>query len=432
MALDAAPTAPAAGEQTVAPVESVETAKPAAAAPETKAAEAQAADASQDSLRAEQMALAKKLLSDEPEAPATDAEAPAEGETDEAKAAAAEKKLVQKKDEKGRFTSEKVEAEVKAEADVDGAAPEAATEPKIPPPSQHYDKQLWAKLPKEAQTFLSDRERNIQSFASDIGRRLKSAMDYSRPYAELEENYAPLLQRLGTDMKGAVNNVLAFQQRWEADAIGETANLIKGYAEGARIDPRIAAVSVLSRLGIDLTQLALDAPNPLSAPDPEVAKLRSERDAHAAAIARREREEQYQREAQTQQQETEFRNHVTQYAADKPYWSLIEKDVSAHMPAIWQQYPDADPRAVLQEAHDRAVWSNPQTRSILIKAQADAEAKAAQSAAEAKRAEDARKRATSAKRIAVLNSSGTDQLPPGVEPDLRTAQRKLLASMGIQ
>jgi hypothetical protein len=172
-------------------------------------------------------------------------------------------------------------------------------------------------------------------------------------------------------------------------------------------------------------------------PPKSAATLRQERDALAIAVKRREQEEQFQKESHQQQVLQQNTDYLNQFAADKPYWQLIEADVARHMPVIWEEYPNADPRAVLQEAHDRAVWSNPRTRSILQKAQADAESNATREAAakkaeaDAKKAEDAKKRAASAKRISALNASGTDQAPPDMEPDLRTAQRRLLAEMGI-
>ena len=125
------------------------------------------------------------------------------------------------------------------------------------------------------------------------------------------------------------------------------------------------------------------------------------------------------REAQEYQaRQSEYEGVVSVFGADKPDFSSLVDDIEINISQIKRSKPGLSPKEILQEAYDRARWSNPATRQQLI---AEQSAKS-----EAARLEEAKKAAANAKRAASINVNGSvpGRNQASMDDDLRSIWRR--------
>lgn len=228
-------------------------------------------------------------------------------------------------------------------------------------------KEKWTQLSPDLQKYIADRESQAQSRLSELGRAVK-ATETVRPYLE---PLTRLAAQRGIDPGEGLRRLLAAD---EALARNPAAAL-KWLADSYRVD--------LSQFGRPADQQMASESAPNGALIQEIMMLKQQLAETTNRISAREMTE-------LQSRERSLTELVDDFAKDKDYWSDIEDDMLAQIHAIKAVSPDKDPKAILEEAHNRAVKLNETVAQKLTKAQRDKEA-AAKAAADKKRAEEAKR-----------------------------------------
>ena len=239
----------------------------------------------------------------------------------------------------------------------------------------------WSSLPPDRQDFLAKRETEATRKISELGR----AAEVSRSFQPYMEPLNAIAQQVGAPVPEVIKNFIA------AD-------------EFLRRDPHGAIQWLAQTYGANLSQFG-QAPQGDQAPESEHVRaltqqidyLKRSNAEIASRISARERREV---EAQTQS----LASLVDEFSKGKEsYWGDIEGEVVAQIRAIRDREPNADPKEVLQKAHDRAVKLNDEVSNRLTEAKRKEEA--------AKKAADDRRKADEAKRLASLNTKTSKAAP---------------------
>ncbi len=271
--------------------------------------------------------------------------------------------------------------------------PVEAAKPSIPRPvslSSDVD-QLWSELPPAAQELWAKRESDANKKITELSTTVK-AIDPIRQHLEP-------LQRAAAQ-KGLTADV-ALQRPIAAE-------------EALTRDPAGAIKWLADSYGLSLSQFAqppLDGSSPehaqINALVQEINGLKRQLGETSNRITSREQQE-------FQAREQTLAETVTKFSDGKDYWPEVENEILAQIHAIRMVDParvQADPVAVLKEAHDRAVKLTP---AVSEKLQAAAKAEA-----ETKAKAEAKTKADQAKRHASLNvKSNTGTSPKSNGKDM--------------
>lgn len=380
-------------------------------------------------------------LKDTSEAGSDDAE-------EETEKAASERR----RNEKGQFAPDPTKEakadteETSAEADDEEAEDqEDVVQPVLPaPPTWNAEaRELWTKLPPEAQEYIHQRERQVQTGMSRIGQQIA---EY-RPFSEVMQRHAATLQRYQSHPAEVMDGWLSFANDMESNperaiaALAQTTGVdLRGMAIGD--DPRRTVLDIARSAGIDLVDLALEyAGQPQQqqqVQDPRVAHLERQIEELSngyRTIAQQQAERQRQdaqvaaRRAAYEQQVHEQQVETMSVAIER--FAASHSDLDAHLdamqhllPAIRQQNPGVSNEKILQEAYDAARWADPTTRNALIEQEAKRRA--------ASQAKQAKEHATKARKAGAINVTGSDSSQSASMPaDLQEAQKAFLRQMGL-
>lgn len=355
-------------------------------------------------------------------APATEAPAPApeaksEPQSEGDKAAAAEaaldddlRKVFRKanpdRDESGKFApkdgkpASPLDGKAEGQPAVD-AKPAEPAKPSVPPPQSWTAeaKAQWAKLPPEAQAYVSQREADAHKAISQLGQTVKSF----EPLARIITPHADRIASVGDTPAAYIEKMFAADQYLSRDPV----NAIKWLADSYKVD--LNALADPFALPADPQSQQLNAQ--LSAAFQEIDQLKRMLNDTRQVVHGRETQEQMARQSQVE-------STIESFAADKPDFDSLETEILTLIPAVKKSKPDLSHKDVLQEAYDRARWANPATRQKLIDQQ--------RTEAEAKRLDAAKSAAANAKRSAAINVNGSAPVRglPALEDDLRSIWRR--------
>jgi hypothetical protein len=223
--------------------------------------------------------------------------------------------------------------------------------------------QYWEKMPKEAQQYYNERERQM--------------LDGMQEFRKIQSVIAPFEPQLSQ------RGITAYD--WIRGLANAEVMLTSGTAEQRR-----AAYDKLGK------QLGLSAPPAEQAQVDPVIKQLQERQEEIEGWLKN------QQAAIFNEVRTKAKNQVDAFAADKahPYFDEVAGEVYALL--------HSDPEMSLQDAYDRAVWANPVTRA---KEQA-----AALTAHEAKLKESARLNSLPKKKATSVNVRSADVARTPTEP----------------
>jgi hypothetical protein len=248
-----------------------------------------------------------------------------------------------------------------------------------PPKSWSAEKKaLWASVSPEAQEYIAQREAESQKGHSQLGEKASRADKYESVISRYKHV-------LDSAPEQEIESLLATKAAFRQDARGTFERLAQ-------------------QLGIDLSQYAKQPSEGAPAETDQIRSLMQE-----VQGLKRQLGETHQRLTAREQQEMQSREQslaslVDEFKSGKDYWGEIENQVLAQIHALKIENPNADPKTLLQEAHDRAVKLNDEVSNRLTKAKRDKEA--ADKAAEDKR------KADQAKRLASLNTKSTTGQTP--------------------
>lgn len=248
---------------------------------------------------------------------------------------------------------------------------EPAPQPLSPPERWSAEwKAKFTALPREAQQVLLDRE---GEYDKGFTQKSQESADLRRKLEPLDEVITPYRQAWamqGMTEAQAIRQLLAYSDFANRDPVG----FIRQIAQANRVD------------------LATLVEQPSQVLPPEIAPLVTE-------IQSLKQQLQNQQQASQQQQQQAALAAIEAFKKDKPHFDECEADIEAEIPVIRRMKPYASHLEVLQEAYDRATWTNPAVRQRLLDSQrAEAEAKAKE--AEVKKAQEAAQAAKAAKKAA--------------------------------
>lgn len=330
----------------------------------------------------------------EPAAPAAEAAAPEVSVDDELAKVWA--KNNPSRDESGRFAAKAPEAPAEAAvepAKAEEAAPEAErpaepAKPAVEPPRawSAEQREIWGKMPAEAQHLVAQRESELHEIKSTVGR--------------MEAEYRPLREMLSHPFVQAAS---------AGDAPGYVRSLLEA-AYAYETNPAHVIKTLAQQAGVDLGTLY----DPLEAPP----------NAEAARLARQNALLQGQMEAQQRQraaQEQAARGQTVHSAIDAflsqhPDANEFVADIAAEVRALQIDHPNKPHAELLKEAYERAAWANPQVREKRL-----AEVRKAE---ESKRIAAAKEAAAKARTAASVNVQGSANRATG-EVDMESMLRQI-------
>ena len=244
-------------------------------------------------------------------------------------------------------------------------ASEVAAETPIDAPVHWSDehKETFKGLPRQAQQFVLDRHRSMES---DYTRKTTELSERSKQYDryasfdKLFEPYRPRLQAMGLDESGAIQRLLNAQSMLERDPKSALAQLAKQYGvEFGEAGSNQFADPDLQRVSQELAQLKM-------------------------SIAQREQAEQQTRQGQLLGEIEAFKSSKDETGNPKyPHFDKLR-------PAIAGLLHAGDAKD-LADAYDRAAWAHPEVRTEILERQRKTEAEATAKAA-AEKARDAQGR----------------------------------------
>jgi hypothetical protein len=264
------------------------------------------------------------------------------------------------RDEKGRFArgSEKPAQKVSDQATSVGAnEPELKTPAIEVPRSWSAEKrELWSKLPPEAQEYIAQRDREV---TQALSRRTSQQPEHAGSFEKDLERYSDVFvgvdphtgQKQQIPLKEGVAALCEAQRRLTTNFPGAVKEMAR--ANGYHVELR------------PLT--ADEAAQPVATPDPLIQKLWREQEELKRQFAERD-----------QQAKASYLNsHIDAFAKETDSQGQLShpffNDVRTHMGRIVdyleQNEPGLSEREYLKRAYDEAVWANPSTRQKLLEHQ---------------------------------------------------------------
>jgi len=244
-----------------------------------------------------------------------------------------------------------------------------------PPQSWSADmKPKWESLPPDIREYVAKRESEAQKRISELGQ----AESATRPIRELYEHFRPVYESKGLSADQATALLFQAQAKLDRDPVNAIAEIAHAY-------------------GIDLQQVYGGQPQQGQQSQPQGEQVDYIR-ALEQKIANLERGlgHTYQtvqaREAAAQQQHTaSLAKLVEEFSKDKADFADVEEEVAAEIEVLKRRNPDLEPRQMLEQAYERALWSNPERRTRLIaqQSQKQQEAEEQRRRAEAEKAKKA-------------------------------------------
>lgn len=333
----------------------------------------------------------------EPKPAAVEAEAEVTGETPEPKE-------TRERGADGKFAKkiegEEVAAKPEGEAEV---KPEDKKPEGIEPPVnwKAADKELFKKLPPDAQKIVIDRQKEMDA---DYTRKTQAIAAFKSRYDPVDKIFEP--HREVMKQKGFTEaSLVAAWSNVEQRLVKEPIEVIAGLVNGYKVDP----AKLAARLGIKSAPAAEgeEAPAPVIQLPPDVQAKLARLDQIEQQVSGLTNQERIRKEQATAAGEARVMNEIEQFKSAKddkgnlshPHFEEVEAQMS-HLALAAKQAGQSLPP--LKELYETAVWANPSTREKLRTADTQQ--------AEQKRKDEARAKAAAAKKA---SSSVTGAPGPG-------------------
>ena len=302
------------------------------------------------------------------------------------------------RDEGGKFKSTNPEAPAAetqsaatGETKSEGQTPEAgkveqASKPAIDPPASwsRDSRELWSKLPPEAQEIVAKRESEAHAQISRLGQTARAA----EPLLNVIEQNRELFSRRNVQPEQGVAALLNAQRKLDENPVAAIGWLAQQY-------------------GVDLSMFA-NADGSQSAQSPQVAMLQAEIASMRQQLAETSSTvRQTQAQAEAEKQAAELANNQSAVDAFLKGKNLTDGDHSelAVLIASERQFnPGKNAEQLLQDAWETFQARSPERRQKMFEQQI--------SEAQAKRDEEAKKKATEAKKLASINVRSTPASSP--------------------
>lgn len=258
------------------------------------------------------------------------------------------------RDERGRFASSSSQT-----TQVSDQAPQVeaseASKPIAPPYSWSAEnKELFSKLPREMQDYLSKREQERESF---VGRKAQEVSAVREKYAPVERivtQYGDTFKRANIDPYQGIESLVLAQQYLDKDPVGALRLMAQSY-------------------GLDLSQLANGTEQTETAQPqayPQMHYLTNELDNIRGKLAAIEQEKMAQHQRAAVSEVESFANEMDSSGKlVRPFMADVHEQMMDEVRLIRSRQPELPARQILQQAYETSCWKNPHVRGRLIEQQ---------------------------------------------------------------
>lgn len=256
------------------------------------------------------------------------------------------------RDERGRFASS-------SQNQVSDQAPQVeaseAAKPIAPPYSWSADnKELFGKLPREMQEYLSKREQERESFVGRKAQEVSAVRERYAPVERIVTQYSDTFKRVNMDPYQGLESLVLAQQYLDQDPVGALRLMAQSY-------------------GLDLSQLANGAESTQPAQSqayPQMHYLTNELETIRGKLAAFENEKMAQQQRAAVSEVETFANEMDSGGKlIRPFMADVHDQMMDEIRLIRSRNPELPARQILQQAYETSCWKNPNVRGRLIEQQ---------------------------------------------------------------
>ena len=257
------------------------------------------------------------------------------------------------RDERGRFTSSSSQPQVSDQAPQMEAS--EAVKPIAPPYSWSADnKELFSKLPREMQEYLSKREQERESFVGRKAQEVSAVKERFAPVERIVTQYGDTFKKANIDPYQGLESLVLAQQYLDQDPVGALRLMAQSY-------------------GLDLSQLANGADNTQPAQQqayPQMHYLTNELENIRGKLAAIEQEKIAQHQRAAISEVESFANEMDSSGKLlRPFMGDVHEQMMDEVRLIRARNPEMPARQILQQAYETSCWKNPNVRGRLIEQQ---------------------------------------------------------------
>jgi hypothetical protein len=256
------------------------------------------------------------------------------------------------RDERGRFASS-------SQKQVSDQAPQMeaseAAKPIAPPYSWSADnKELFSKLPREMQEYLSKREQERESFVGRKAQEVSAVKERFAPVERIVTQYSDTFKKANIDPYQGLESLVLAQQYLDKDPVGALRLMAQSY-------------------GLDLSQLANGADSTQPAQQqayPQMHYLTNELETIRGKLAAIEQEKIAQHQRAAISEVESFANEMDSSGKlIRPFMGDVHEQMMDEVRLIRLRNPELPARQILQQAYETSCWKNPNVRGRLIEQQ---------------------------------------------------------------
>lgn len=259
------------------------------------------------------------------------------------------------RDERGRFASSSSAQPEQISDQAPQVEASEASKPIAPPYSWSAEnKELFGKLPREMQDYLSKREQERESF---VGRKAQEVSAVREKYAPVERivtQYGDTFKRANIDPYQGIESLVLAQQYLDKDPVGALRLMAQSY-------------------GLDLSQLANGTEQTETAQPqayPQMHYLTNELDNIRGKLAAIEQEKMAQQQRAAVSEVETFANEMDSSGKlVRPFMADVHEQMMDEVRLIRSRQPELPARQILQQAYETGCWKNPHVRGRLIEQQ---------------------------------------------------------------
>lgn len=282
-------------------------------------------------------------------------------------------------------------ADADDEADDGDEQEEGAADEALAPPERWSasDKEAFAALPREAQELVLKRESDVAAHLQKETQKLSAERQAFQAVDNLISERRDAWAMEGMTPDQAVSQLFAISDYATRDPQG----FLSWFAQ-------TRGIQAPDQTGVD------------EYADPEIKAVKAELSSVKQTLQQREH-------AEMQARQAELASAIEQVASDKdahPYFDELQGEITAILPSVNAQNPNASPAERLRMAYQKAVWANDNTRQRELEKQSKA--------TEAQRVKAAKEAAKKAGRVLNVKGKGS----PGVKQEPRSIDETLQAA----
>lgn len=266
-------------------------------------------------------------------------------------------------------------------------------------------KELFSKLPREAQDYIATREKERDR---GISQKMEEIAQQRKRYERLEGILAPHREQWalkGQDQESVIQRLVAAQNALDRDPVSGIAHIAQSY-------------------GLTIPQLAQVIQEQQAGSDPQVLELRRELNNLRSYMDQKEQANQQQTMHSLEQEVLDFSREEKDGQLLRPYIEDVSQEMMPLVAILRENNRTWSNQQVLQEAYDRAVYANPSTRQKLLDAQ--------QAQAKAQRLKEQKEKAAQAKKAgaSISGAPGGVNTTTQAADDVRDELMRLFNELG--